>query len=164
MKTKLLTLLFISILSVTNVMAQSGLSNEKVLTVKNSDENSFFDLYIAKDEEDKAKGLKMYDRGDKEWKDFNIKNLSKGVVLKAEGEHEVIILKSNDFEEDRGGHFKVDYLHNGITGKRQDIDIKFDFDGTNWQVYHRGEKVNLLDFKLKKFFGKTIGIEKVVAK
>lgn len=148
-------------------MAQEGekqLKNEKVLTVKNSEENSLFDLYIAKDSEDKAKGLKMYDRGDKDWTNFDINNLKKGVILKEEGGHKVIILKSGDFEEDRGGHFKVDYLHNGITGKRRDIEIKFDFDGTKWRVFHRGSEVNLLDFKVKKFFGKTIGIEKVVAK
>lgn len=143
---------------------EKQLANEKVLTVKNSEENSFFDLYISKDKGDKAKGLKMYDRGDKEWKDFNINNLKNGVVLKQEGSHKVIVLKSNDFEEDRGGHFKVDYLHNGITGSRKQMPIKFDFDGTNWKVFHGGVEVKLLDFKLKKFLGKTIGIEKVIAK
>ncbi len=161
--TFLLSGLLIALVPATS-MAQGQLEDVKVLTVKNSEENSYFDLFIAKDEEDKAKGLKMYDRGDKDWEDFNIKNLNKGVVLKQEGEHKVIVLKSNDFEEDRGGHFKVDYLHNGITGKRDHIEIKFDFDGTSWKVFHKGSEVNLLDFKLKKFFGKTIGIDKVVAK
>lgn len=169
MKSKLIAILVTGLLTTmtSTSMAQEDqkqLRNEKVLTVKNSEENSYFDLYIAKDGEDNAKGLKMYDRGDKDWKDFNIKNLKNGVTLKQEGSHKVIVLKSDDFEEDRGGHFKVDYLHNGITGKRRDIEIKFDFDGTKWRVFHKGTEVNLLDFKVKKFLGKTIGIDKVEAK
>ncbi|MCF8059025.1 MAG: hypothetical protein K9K67_07000 [Bacteriovoracaceae bacterium] len=146
------------------ISSYAGTADLKVLTVKNSDEGSFFDLYIKADEELRAVGLKMYDRDDKDWKDFDVKNLQKGVILKEEGEHKVIVLKSNDFEDDRGGHFKVDYLHNGITGKREDIDIKFDFDGTSWRIFHNGQEVSLLDFKLKKFFGKTIGIEEVIAR
>lgn len=146
------------------VETQAATEDQKVLTVRNSEDNSYFDLYLTIDNEQKAKGLKMYDREDKDWTQFNTGNLNQGVVLKKEGSHKVIILKSNDFEEDRGGHFKVDYLNNGITGKRQQLPIKFDFDGSAWKVFHRGSEIKLLDFKVKKFLGQTIGIDKVIAK
>lgn len=136
----------------------------KVLTVRNRDENSYFDLYITVNEHLEAQGLRMYDREDKDWTEFKVVGLKKGVVLKQEGSHKVIVLQSSDFEEDRGGHFKVDYLHNGITGARGEMPIKFDFDGTSWKVFHAGEEIKMLDFKLKKFLGKTIGIDKVIAK
>lgn len=160
-KKGLLTLAFCFLAGFT---VHAAANDHKVLTVKNSDENTYFDLFITVDEDLNAKGLKMYDREDKDWKGFDIKNLSKGVILKQEGEHKVIILKSGDFEEDRGGNFKVDYLHNGITGKRGEMPIEFDFDGTSWKVFHGGVEIKMLDFKLKKFLGQTIGIEKVIAK
>ena len=157
-------ILFCFLVGFTVNEVRAEVTNQKVLTVKNSDENSYFDLYITLDEDQLAQGLKMYDREDKDWTNFQVSNLKKGVVLKQEGSHKVIILKSGDFEEDRGGHFKVDYLHNGITGARGEMPIKFDFDGTSWKVFHGGVEIKMLDFKLKKFFGKTIGIDKVVAK
>ncbi len=164
MRASLLTLIFCLLTFQIGMVSTYGATEDlKVLTVKNSDEESFFDLYIKADEDLRAVGLKMYDRSDKDWKNFDVKNLQRGVILKQEGEHKVIVLKSTDFTDDRGGNFKVDYLHNGITGKRNNIEIKFDFDGTSWKIFHEGEEVNMLDFKLKKFFGKTIGIENVTA-
>lgn len=136
----------------------------KVLSVTQVGKSTVWDLYISTGEDLIAEGLKMYDNDDKTWKSFDTSNLSKGVVLKKEGNHDVIILKSQDFEHDRGGHFKVDYLSNGIVGSRKDFPIKIDFDGSQWQVFHNGEAINRLDFHLRTLLGETIGIKKVDAK
>ena len=136
----------------------------KIVTVTNNDDHIKYDLYVVADEEDNAKSLKMYDRAVKDWTHYEIKNLKNGVVLKQIDEYKVIVLKSGDFEQDRGGHFKLDYLSNGMTGKRKELPVSIEYNGTNWTVYHNGEKVNLLDFKVKKFLGKTIGIKGVDVK
>ena len=135
----------------------------KILEVKNTDDGAFYDLYLENNEEDQAHGLKLYDRDLKDWKDFDVSDLVGGITLKQEGSYKVLVLRSQDFEHDRGGHFKLNYLYNGISGKRKDMPIKIDFNGSEWKVLHNGEVIKRLDFKVKKFFGKTIGIEKVYA-
>lgn len=146
------------------MMGKVNAKDLKILTVTNNDDGVTYDLFIDANEEMKAKGLKMYDRSEKDWTNFEISNLSNGAILKEEGSYKVILLKSNDFEPDRGGHFKVDYLYNGITGSRKEMPVSIDFDGHAWKVFHNGSEIKLLDFQVKKFLGKTIGIEKVLAK
>ncbi|MAF76930.1 MAG: hypothetical protein CME60_02125 [Halobacteriovoraceae bacterium] len=136
-------------------------AKSKILVVTNDEDSSYYDLYLELDEFDNAHGLSMYDHADKEWVQFQVKDLSKGVDLKKEGSHKVIVLKSDDFEHDRGGHFLVDYLNNGLTGKRSDLEITIDFDGHSWKVFHRGAEIEQLNFKVKKFLGKTVGIDRV---
>ncbi len=133
----------------------------KILPMKNASRNVYFDLYIEVSDNKEAVGLKMYDHEDHIWETFNITSLASGVPVKKEGRYNVIILKSGDFEQDRGGHFVIDFMRSGITGSRGKIDIEFDFDGSEWHVYHRGSKVERLDFHLNSIFGKVVGIKKV---
>ncbi len=158
MKTNLIAaILFTFILG----LASANAAKSKILIVTNDKDNSYYDLFLELDADQNAKGLSMYDRDKDEWVQFEVRDLSNGVDLKKEGHYQVIILKSNDFEHDRGGHFLIDYLSNGITGKREDLEITIDFDGTSWKAYHRGVEIKQLDFKVKKVFGKTVGIDRV---
>ncbi|MCR9205436.1 MAG: hypothetical protein NXH75_12710, partial [Halobacteriovoraceae bacterium] len=118
----------------------------KVLSVREVGVSTVWDLYMTVDDEMKATGLRLFDNDDKSWKNFDTSNLVKGVVLKKQSGYDVIVLKSNDFEKDRGGHFSVNYLSNGLTGSRKDFPIKIDFDGTNWEVFHAGTSISKLDF------------------
>jgi hypothetical protein len=135
----------------------------KVLSVREVGVSTVWDLYMTVDDEMKATGLRLFDNDDKSWKNFDTSNLVKGVVLKKQSGYDVIVLKSNDFEKDRGGHFSVNYLSNGLTGSRKDFPIKIDFDGTNWEVFHAGTSISKLDFHIKKILGQTVGIKKVIA-
>ena len=134
----------------------------KILAVKNTDDGTFYDLYLETNEDVLAVGLKLYDRDLKEWKEFDVSDLRGGIPLKEEGSYKVLLLKSHDFENDRGGHFKLNYLYNGITGSRKEIPIKIDYNGSLWQVLYRGSKIKRLDFTVKKIWGKAVGIEKVI--
>lgn len=136
----------------------------KILTLKNLDDRSVYDLHIETNEEDHATGLMLYDHTEKDWVEWDVSKISQGLPVKEEGSHKVIVLRSRDFEKDRGGHFTVDYLKNGITGKRGSMPMEFDFDGHGWKVYHQGIKVTRLDFKLNKVFGKAVGISQVIAR
>lgn len=135
----------------------------KVLSVKEVGVSTVWDLYMTVDEDMNAVGLRLFDNDDKTWKNFNTSNLVKGVVLKHQSGYDVIVLKSNDFEKDRGGNFQVNYLSNGLTGSRKDFPIEIDFDGTKWDVFHAGTSISRLDFHVKKVLGQTVGIKKVIA-
>ena len=154
---------FLAALLLTLLMAlnPAHAAKSKILGVTNDDDNAYYDLYLDLDEDQNAFGLSMFDHKEQNWKIFLVNDLDKGVDLKKEGKHKVIVLKSEDFEHDRGGHFLVDYLNNGMTGKRDDFEITIDFDGTSWKVYHRGSEIKQLNFKVKKIFGKTVGIDRV---
>lgn len=157
----LITLLWTLLTS--QAIAQNTMK-EKILTLTNLDERTQFALHIDKDEEQRATGLALYDPNDKSWTEYDVSKLKRGIPVKKEGSHEVIVLKSDDFESDRGGHFKVDYLKNGITGSRGALALKFDFDGHKWRIYYRGSQVSALHFKLNKVFGKAVGIKQVLVK
>ncbi|MCP4914851.1 MAG: hypothetical protein GY909_17160 [Oligoflexia bacterium] len=152
------------LLGIQLLVTQAYAAQTKIFAVTNNDDNKVYDLYLETDDDDQAVGLKMYDRALKEWEAFNINNINKGAILKQSGDHKVIILRSNDFEKDRGGHFTVDYLSNGITGSRKDMEISVDFDGTTWAAFYNGDKISMLDFRVKTVFGKTVGIKKVTVK
>lgn len=151
------------------VMAGSVMAKD-VLLAKVSNDNDALNgrLYLVTNEDDKAVGMKLHDLSDGSTKNFSVNQLGKaGVVLKDEkgGKYKVIVLKSNDFEVDRGGHFKLDMLYNGATGKRIEADMKLDFDGTNWKLLSRGTAISRIHFYVKKvaFLG-VVGIKKVVFK
>ena len=133
----------------------------KILTLKNVDRNVNFELFIKGDENLNAVGLRLYDHEDKKWEDYDVSKLPRGVVVKQEGSHKVIVLQSRNFEKDRGGHFKIEFLQNGITGSKGRIALDFEFDGREWIVYYQGSKGERLDFNLNKVFGKVIGISKI---
>ncbi|MDC1174337.1 hypothetical protein OAT67_03005, partial [Bacteriovoracaceae bacterium] len=155
---------FSLLLGIQLMMTQAYAAQTKIFAVTNDDDHKNYDLYLETDDTEKVTGLKMYDKSLKQWESFNINGLEDGAVLKKSGDHKVIVLKSNDFEKDRGGNFKVDYLSNGITGSRKDMEITVDFDGHKWAAFHEGVKINLLDFKVKKVFRITVGIKKVIVK
>lgn len=138
-------------------------ADQKILNIINYIENSTFDLIIEVDENQVAKGLKVYDHQKKDTKQYDMSNLNAGVVLKEQSGHKVIILKSSDFEHDRGGEMDVDYLKNGIVGSRATMNLEVQFDGKKWGVLNNGSTIKNLKFYPNKVFGKVVGISKVVA-
>lgn len=137
--------------------------NLKLLEVRNTHNGDLFNLVLKVDDQQKAQGLKLYDLKKKSWKTYNLTDLPNGVPLRIESGYEILILKSSDFENDRGGHFQLNYLTNALSGNRKNLPLEFDFDGTSWKVFHRGATVKRLDFMVNRIFGRNIGIETVRA-
>lgn len=151
------------------VMAGQAMAKDVLLAKVTNDHDALNGrLYLVTNDEDKAVGMKMTDLADNSTKNFSVNQLGKnGVVLKEEkgGKYKVIVLRSNDFEVDRGGHFKLDMLYNGATGKRIEAGMKLDFDGTNWKLFSRGAAISKIHFIVKKvaFLG-VVGIKKAELK
>lgn len=122
-------------------------------------------LFLVVNEDGAATGMRLLDLADDSSNHFSVDLLDKkeGVILKKQGEkYDVIVLRSNDFEVDRGGHFVLDMLYNGATGKRFTSPLKVDFDGTNWKLLSQGSVITEMNFIVKKvaFLG-VVGIKEV---
>jgi hypothetical protein len=156
---KLTTVFFTCFLFMTQILAK----DIHLVEVTNDDDHKYFDLYIVAEEDGTAKGLKMWDRVAKDWTNFDLSSLAKeGAILRQKGNHKVIVMKSNDFEVDRGGHFIVDYLASGVSGRRESLEMKVELEGDDWKLYREGQEVKLLDFKVRRvpIIG-VVGIDKV---
>lgn len=155
-----------AVLLVWGVTAGNVLAGEVLLAkVTNNHDALNGRLFLVVDEDGKATGMRLFDHADNSSKTFLVKQLgAEGVVLKEEngGKYKVIVLKSNDFEVDRGGHFTLDMLYNGATGKRITSPLKVDFDGTNWKLFSKGRHITKMNFIVKKvaFLG-VVGIKEV---
>ncbi|MBT3584407.1 MAG: hypothetical protein HN509_05855 [Halobacteriovoraceae bacterium] len=134
-----------------------------LLKVTNDIDREVYDLAVVTNEDDHAVGLKLIDRNKSDHY-FDVSDLKGGVVLKKEGSRKVIVLRSSDFEKDRGGHFKLDFLSNGITGSRDNLDLKCQFGKEKWQVFYKGRLVSKMFFVGKTVFGKLVGIKQVIIK
>lgn len=100
----------------------------------------------------KAVGLLLEDNIDREIKNYDVSSLSAGVVLKQMGKRKVIILKSNDFDPNTGGNFKLQYLNNGIKMRYHEIPItiKLAKDQYRWIVYQKNREVKGMNFIVNK--------------
>lgn len=148
------------------VMAGNLMAGE-VLLAKVTNDHDALDgrLYLVVDEDGKATGMRLFDLADNTSKNFHVGQLGAGgVVLKEEkgGKYKVIILRSKDFEVDRGGHFTLEMLYNGATGSRISSELKVDFDGTDWKLFSKGRAITKMIFIVKKvaFLG-VVGIKDV---
>ncbi|MFT6071087.1 MAG: hypothetical protein ACJAT2_002076 [Bacteriovoracaceae bacterium] len=148
------------------VMAGNLMGAEVLLAKVTNDHDALNGrLFLILDEEGKATGMRLFDLADNTSKNFLVRELGQdGIVLKEEsgGKYKVIVLRSNDFEVDRGGHFTLDMLYNGATGKRISSELKVDFNGTDWKLYSRGRAITKMNFIVKKvaFLG-VVGIKEV---
>lgn len=88
-----------------------------------------------------------------------------GIVLMQEGEREVVKLISRNFTEYNGGNVKIDYLYNGINGKRKALAMDLSRDGDTWGLYVNGKLSKRLHFiKNKKALIGVIGIKEIEVK
>ena len=129
--------------------------------VNNTKSGDRFNLVLEVNKYQEATGLKLYNLKEKTWKKYNLADLNNGVTLRRKSGYDVIRLRSSDFEVDRGGHFKLNYLVNALSGNRREMPLNFDFNGSSWQVFYKGKEIERLDFIVNTFFGRNIGISSI---
>ena len=72
---------------------------------------------------------------------FNVSALNKGAtVLVRKGRDVVKIKFSSNFDPMYGGTFQFDYLYNGVSGSRKQIELDLRKNGARWEVT-RGNRV-----------------------
>lgn len=149
--------LLLAVLLTTSVMAKDIL-----VTTVTSDVDAYTTrLWIVTNNDGSAQALKMTTNDGSNPNMFGPSKVKTGMVLKKVDQYDVVTLKSEDFETDRGGHLEMEYLSNGITGSTDKKQLTIEFDGATWKLYHRGEAVTRFHFTGKRILGKLVGIKRV---
>ena len=93
--------------------------------------------------------------------EYSVDEVDSGVVMYKSDGRDVVKLISNHFNVQQGGVIKLDYLFNGVSGKRKDISLDVSRNGDDWSINNDDRNVKKLHFNSKVVFGKTIGIESI---
>lgn len=144
------------------LLTQSVMAKDILVSTATSDVDSVVaKLWLVTTDDGTATGLRLTTNDGSAPELYSPSKVARGIVLKQVDDYEVVVIKSDDFEVDRGGHLKLEFLSNGITGSRNDKDLEIEFDGRDWKLYHEGRQVNSFHFKGHKILGKLVGIKDV---
>lgn len=98
-------------------------------------------------------------------KTFDLSQLPNGIVLFTDDGHDVVSVKSTDFDPSHGGDLTVTYLQNGITNDYQTMDVEVERNGNQWQMLVNDQSghhvVTEAYFKANKVFGQVVGIDSI---
>lgn len=89
-----------------------------------------------------------------------------GLVLEKRGDHEVLNLKSDNFDLDQGGIVTIDTLYNGVNGQRKEYDLQLAkaTDG-EWRLFKGKTIVSKLHIVVnKKFMLGAVGVKEIQMK
>jgi hypothetical protein len=144
--------------------------HEEILSVTdNDDNNEVYNLVVEVD--DTTQTLKelykdTYLFGNKIRRDnlnpLELKNPD-GMILEKRGEHNVLSLKSDNYDHDRGGIITIDSLYNGISGERRSVDLELAKDKTSWRLFKDDKMISKFHVKVNRviIIG-VVGIKKII--
>ena len=161
--------MIVSILGIL-VLSLSASAREEVLSVTdNDDNNEVYKLVVdADDNTDTLKKLfkdtylnnKLIKREVLNPLDLKTKN---GVILEKRDGHNVLNLKSDNFDYDRGGRIIIDTLYSGVSGDRKSYDLELAKDKTGWKLFKGQKAVSKFHVKVNKvIIVGAIGIKTIV--
>lgn len=145
------------------LLTQSVLAKDILISTASSDvDDVVAKLWLVTTEDGTTKSLKLTTNDGSAPELYAPSQVSRGIILKQVDEYEVVVIRSDDFEVDRGGHLALEFLSNGITGSRDGKELEIEFDGRDWKLFHEGVQVSSFHFKGRKFLGKLVGIKDVI--
>lgn len=85
-----------------------------------------------------------------------------GLVATERMGYDVVVIKFENFDVMKGGTVLVDYLYNGLLGKRKEFRMKFVKEGSAFVLKSlEGTKVNRIHFLANKILRQMVGIKSV---
>lgn len=130
------------------ILSFNAFSQEEVLSVTDNDDNTeIYKLVVKVD--NKTQSLKeiykdTYSADGKKIKRtvLNPEDLTtyNGVIMEERDGYNVLNLKSDNFDQDRGGRITIDTLYNGFTGERRGYDVELAKDKVGWKLFS-GKKI-----------------------
>jgi hypothetical protein len=132
-------------------------ADEQTLSITDNDDNAeIYHLVVSVDESSQT--LKKlfkdtYVNGKKIRRDVlnpNELNTDNGVILEKRDKHNVLNLKSDNFDYDRGGRIVIDTLYSGITGERRTTDLELAKDKNSWKLFKNKKAVSKFHVKVNK--------------
>jgi hypothetical protein len=145
-------------------------AREETLSITdNDDNNEVYNLIVNVDDStDTLKGLykDTYINGAKIRRDIlnplDLKT-SDGVILEKRDGYNVLNLKSDNFDYDRGGRIIIDTLFNGIKGERKSYEVELAKDKNTWKLFQKDKAVSKFHVKVNKIIViGTVGIKTII--
>ena len=91
--------------------------------------------------------------------------VTKGVVLEKRGERTVIALKSDNYDNQRGGLLTIDTLFSGVNGQRKEYEIELSQSKEGWRLFKKGKLISKLHIVInKKVFIGAVGVKDIQMK
>jgi hypothetical protein len=153
---------FFLFLSLASVSITHASTIQHLMTVTSDGLEGTLRLAVKVTEHDEATHLILTKDEDKDYRrEFQARELARGVVILEKGGHDVVVIRSPRFDTNRGGFVVIDYLSNGVTKARRQVELQIEHDGQKWLVLHQGEQVNWMFMESRSFLGKVVGIRSV---
>jgi hypothetical protein len=128
------------------------------LYIESSDNGSLVNLYVYCDKNKPDDGC----RPDKP-SIYTFTQVQKGLSLVTRGKREIVNLKGVELDQLAGGVAHVDFLHSGITGSRIVKKLQILSEDGKWVMKTMDNRlIKNIHFTVKKVFGKTIGLDKMI--
>lgn len=166
MKSSISFLMFLAIIS------QSAFAKEDVLATITNDQNQNVYKFIAETSEETHSITALYkdeyiqgkrvDRGNLSSQDLAN---SSGVILEQQGAREIVNLKSDNFDLERGGRVTIDTLYNGITGERKAYELELAQSRDGWKLFKGQKAISKLHMITnRKMFVGAVGVKEIQMK
>lgn len=142
---------------------------ETLSTTDNDDNNEVYHLIVNVDESTQALTdlyKDTYISGKKIRRDhlnpLELKS-KEGVILEKRDHYNVLNLKCENLDLDRGGRITIDSLYNGITGERKQEDVELAKDKDSWRLFKGKKVISKFHVRVNKviLIG-TVGIKTIV--
>jgi hypothetical protein len=149
---KLTLLCFISALMSFKLMA----AEQILCTVDNDDDARVYKLVVSYDEATltlKELYKDSYVQGKKSLREvLNAEDLKKshGIIMERKDKHNVLNLKSNNFDHDQGGLIIVDTLFNGVNGDRKNYELDLVKDQSTWKLFKNNKPISRFHVRVHK--------------
>jgi len=165
-----LNLLAVFVLLAALMTSSNIFAREETLSITdNDDNNEVYNLVVNVDDatqtlkdlyKDTYVGGKKIKRDHLNPEDLKTKD---GVILEKRDNYNVLNLKSDNLDFDRGGRIVIDTLYNGITGDRKQIDVELAKDKTSWKLFRDKKAVSKFHVRVNKVIViGTVGIKTIV--
>lgn len=162
---------FLCLALITAVLSSSPLmAKEETLSITdNDDNNEVYNLVVNVDEttqsltdlyKDTFVNGKKIRRDHLNPLDLKTKD---GVILEKRDNYNVLNLKSDNLDYDRGGKIIIDTLYNGVTGDRRQVELELSKDKNSWKLFKGNVAVSKFHVRVNKvvILG-TVGIKTIV--
>lgn len=139
------------------VLSFNAFSQEEVLSVTDNDDNKEIYKLVVKVDKN-TQSLKEFYK-DTYMNGVKIKRTvlnpedltaDSGVIMEERDGYNVLNLKSENFDYDRGGRITIDTLYNGFTGERRGYDVELAKDKVGWKLFSKNKVVTKFHIKVNR--------------
>lgn len=140
------------------IVSFNAFSQEEVLSVTDNDDNTeIYKLVVKVDK--KTQSLKEIYKDTYDANGAKIKRVvlnpadlttDQGVIMEERDGYNVLNLKSDNFDHDRGGRITIDTLYNGFTGERREYDVELAKDKVGWKLFSGKKTVTKFHIKVNR--------------